>query len=100
MARILSERFSEILKTIYKDTVFLEYIQPYMVLPLFLQDEPMMFELEELFKEDEKKKFAFFNRPNGDFHLHDADGNQVRLPHAFTHWTYEATGGLFMITDL
>ena len=101
MAMVLAQRFSEILKIVYPtEDIQIQYIQPFLVVPLFKQLKPYIFELEKLFEEDKDKAFAFFNRPNGDFHLKDSLGQQIRLPHAFSHWTHAATGGLFMITDV
>ena len=66
MAMLLASRFSEILKTLYcSETVYLKYIQPYLVVPLYKQLKPYIFEIEELFEQD--IEFAYFNRPNGDF---------------------------------
>ena len=50
MAMLLADRFSEILKEVYtKDIVYLKYIQPFLVVPLFKQLKSYIFELEELF---------------------------------------------------
>ena len=62
-------------------------------MPLFKQLKPYIYELEELFEEDKDTAFAYFNRPNGDFSLKDDKGEPIDLPHAFSHWSYAATGG-------
>ena len=75
MAMVLAEKFSEILKTVYPtEEVYIQYIQPFLVVPLFKQLKAYIYELEELFEEDKEKAFAYFNRPNGDFTLEDDKG--------------------------
>ena len=49
---------------------------------------------------DTEAKFIFFNRPGTENKVFDEKLGQARLPGAFTHWTYAATGKRFMITDV
>lgn len=42
-------------------------------------------------------KFENYNRPNNAVKL--GDGTNT-LPNAFSHWTYKATNGKFMIVDI
>ena len=94
MAMVLAESFSHILKIVYPfEEIYVKYIQPFLVVPLFKQLKAHIYELEELFEEDKDKAFAYFNRPNGDFSLKDDKGFSIRLPHAFSHWSHVATGG-------
>ena len=90
----MAESFSHILKVVYPtEEIKVQYIQPFLAVPLFKQLKPYIYELEELFDEDKDKAFAYFNRPNSDFSLRDDQGVSTRLIHAFSHWSHVATGG-------
>lgn len=45
-------------------------------------------------------KFLFYNRPGCELKVIDEKFGDAKLPNAFTHWTYAATGKRFMITDV
>ena len=88
------------LKELYPtESVFLNYVQPFLVLRLFKVENKMSFyEMEKLVDTD--AKFEFFNRPNQQCDVKHEKLGEARLPTAFTHWTYVVTGGEFMVVDL
>jgi len=93
MALAMSNRFNERLKVAFpKEEIFLKYIKPYIVLPLFQpnNNEPYVYEMEKFL--DTNAEFNYYSRPKCDLHVEDPKLGVARLPHAFTHWTYEATG--------
>ncbi|CDW73316.1 protein serine threonine kinase [Stylonychia lemnae] len=100
LAKTLADNFNILLKTIYpKETVYMMYIQPFIVLPLFeIPEHHYFFEMESFMETD--KKFLYFNRPGQELKVVDEKLGQARLPSAFTHWTYAASGKRFMITDV
>ena len=101
MAFILAKEFTRICKGVFKnEDVYIRYIKPYLAVPLYKQKTASVFELEEFQKNDENIQFAYFNRPNGDFKTKDEQQEPIRLPNAFSHWSYAVTGGRFMITDV
>ena len=63
MAKTLSDHFNELLKRIYtKETVFMQYIQPLVVIPLFdIPGSQFFYEMESYM--DTEAKFLYFNRP-------------------------------------
>jgi len=100
LAKTLSDHFNEHLKKIYPmETVLMQYIQPLVVIPLFdIPGSQFFYEMESFM--DTEAKFDFFNRPKEECKVVDEKLGVARLPSAFTHWTYVATGKRFMITDV
>ncbi|CDW71151.1 myosin heavy chain kinase a-like protein [Stylonychia lemnae] len=104
IAVTLANRFNLMLDQLFpQEKIFLKYIQPYLAFPLYNQEIKYVFELEEHQETSDYIKFDNFSRPRGDkfstVTTHEHFG-QVRLPHAFSHWTFMVTGGLVMITDI
>eukprot|EP00347_Sterkiella_histriomuscorum_P022195 403331341 len=100
LAMMISNHFNQVLKKVYSSTErYLKYIQPFLVLPLFkAENHYCYFEMESYMDAD--IRFDIYNRPNGGLEVIDTQHGTARMPNAFSHWTYEATGGLFMITDV
>ena len=102
LALMLSDYFNQMLKTIFPtEDIYLRYIQPFLVLPLFKPADNLSFyEMEHFFKT--KAEFQYYNRPNEalDVPVGKQPGRLARLPNAFTHWVYAATNKKVMITDL
>lgn len=101
LALLLAQKFNEILSKTYKEgnQLYLKYVQPYLAVPLFKIETPYIFELE-LLQDQPDVQFAYFNRPWGDFKTKEDKKGEIRLPHAFSHWTYLATGGKFLVNDV
>ncbi len=94
MASYMADAFSKVLEDSFKGKgLYLKYIKPFLAIPMFRQQKTYIYELEE-YKND--VPFENYNRPNNKSKL--ALGNT--LPNAFSHWTYEVTGGEFMIVDV
>eukprot|EP00347_Sterkiella_histriomuscorum_P007925 403347038 len=104
MAMHLANAFCDVLNKVFlQETIFLKYVQPYMAVPLFKQDIPYVYELERYQESKENIQFDNFSRPKGDPFTTIKESKffgQVRLPHCFSHWTYVATDGNFMVTDI
>lgn len=63
---------------------------------MYRQNQNYIYELEE-YKDD--VPFENFNRPNNKCRFEGKEKVNF-LPNAFSHWTYVATGGQFMIVDV
>ncbi|CDW90773.1 myosin heavy chain kinase a-like protein [Stylonychia lemnae] len=104
IAVALANAFNIMLKQCFPtQEIFLKYVQPYLAIPLYKEDIKYVYELEEFQETNEKIIFNNFNRPSGakkDTLLQHPHFGKVRLPHAFTHWTYMVTGGLVIVTDI
>ena len=109
---LLAEKFNQALVKTYglesekvskpneEHSLFLKYVQPYLAVPLFKENNNAIFELELFQNFNEDIKFTVFNRPWGDFKISDDKFGQIRMPHAFSHWTYVATDGKYIVTDV
>ncbi|CDW91089.1 protein serine threonine kinase [Stylonychia lemnae] len=100
LAKTLAENFNRLLNKIYpEDTYSMNYIQPYILLPMFeVSDNQNIYKMENFQETDQK--FQNFNRPKQELKVIDEIFGEAKLPNAFTHWTYAATGNRFMITDV
>ena len=58
----------------------------------------VFFEMESFLKTD--AKFTFYSRVKEECKVEDKILGEARLPNAFTHWTYIASGKKIMITDV
>eukprot|EP00347_Sterkiella_histriomuscorum_P008141 403346223 len=100
LALTFANYFNEMLKRVYpNEEVFLKYVQPFLVLPLFKDQKNLnFFEMESFMETD--KLFQYYNRPGEECKVKDNKLGEARLPSAFSHWTYAATDKHFMITDV
>ncbi len=95
MAALMADAFTKVLKKTYPDKqYYLRYIKPFLAIPMYRQEKPFLYELEE-YKGD--VMFENFNRPNNQVKF---EGRDSTLLNAFSHWTYEATGGNFIVVDI
>lgn len=45
-------------------------------------------------------QFHYYSRPGEEIHVTHEKFGDARLPAAFTHWSYVATGGQFIVVDV
>ena len=99
---MISDYFNLKLKTVFpNEEIYLKYIQPFLVLPLFKPtDNLAYYEMEYFYETD--AQFQYYNRPRKALNVPvgKKPGRLARLPNAFTHWVYAATERKVMITDL
>lgn len=103
VAHELSAAFTKHCEKVLNANIFLIYNKPFLAkVSLKLKSgtvrpvENVFFELERFLD----GAFEYFNRPNGELRISTGHLAPNRLPQIFSKWTYEATGGNVLVSDV
>lgn len=67
IALTLANKFNELLKLEFPtEDIFLNYLSPYLAIPLYNQEHRYVFEIEEYQEENPYIQFDSFSKPKGD----------------------------------